>query len=414
MEYRLRRSDGHYRSVLDNGTPRLASDGSFLGYIGSCVDITELKQAQDRFRLVVEASPNGIVVVNAQGHIVLVNACCEKLFGYRREELIGQAVEVLVPERFRGELPALREGSNTLTAKGAVGGVGLELFARRKDGTEFPVEIGSSLIESQEGTLILNVIVDISARTQADAQTREHREQVAHLSRVAIMGEMSGALAHELNQPLTGIVNNASAGRRFIAKGRADLPKLDSLLEAIVLDGHRGGEIIRGIRSMVRKGEEVRSPVNLNDVIDRVLGFVGSDALERHCALVTEADPALPPVEANQVQLQQVLLNLVVNAFEAMRETPVAERRVIIRSERESGLRVRVSVRDYGSGLPAGQPERIFERFFSTKREGMGLGLAIVRSIITSHGGELNAANAKGGGAWVYFSLPVIKECQER
>jgi two-component system sensor kinase FixL len=414
MEYRLRRSDGHYRWVLDNGTPRLASDGTFLGYVGSCVDITEPKQAQDRFRLVVEASPNGIVLVNAQGHIVLVNACGEKLFGYQREELIGQGVEVLVPERFRCEFPAHREGLNAATARGAMGGAGLEFFARRKDGTEFPVEIGSSLIESEEGTLVLNVIVDISARTQAEAQTREHREQIAHLSRVGIMGEMTGALAHELNQPLTGIVNNASAGRRFIAKGRADLPKLDSLLEAIVLDGRRGGEIIRGIRGMVSKGEEVRGPVNLNDVIARVIGFVGSDALERHCALVTEAHPGLPPVVANQVQIQQVLLNLVVNAFEAMRETPVTERRVIIRSERESSLRVRVSVRDYGSGIPVGQPEQIFERFFSTKREGMGMGLAIVRSIITSHGGELNAANAKDGGACVYFSLPVIKECQER
>jgi two-component system sensor kinase FixL len=414
MEYRLRRNDGHYRWVLDNGTPRSASDATFLGYIGSCIDITELKQAQDRFRLVVEASPNGIVVVNAQDHIVLVNACGEKLFGYRCEELIGQSVQVLVPERFRGELPAHREGLNTATAGGVMGGAGLELFARRKDGTEFPVEIGSSLIESQEGTLVINVIVDISARTQAEAQTREHRAQIAHLSRIAIMGETTGALAHELNQPLTGIINNASAGRRFIAKGRADLPKLDSLLEAIVLDGHRGGEIIRGIRGMVSKGEGVRSPVSLNDVIARVLGFVRSDALERHCALITEAHPALPLVQANQVQLQQVLLNLVVNALEAMRETPLVERRVIIRSERESNLRVRVSVRDYGSGLPAGQPEQIFERFFSTKREGMGMGLAIVRSIITSHGGELNAANAKDGGACLYFTLPVIKEYQER
>ena len=119
-------------------------------------------------------------------------------------------------------------------------------------------------------------------------------------------------------------------------------------------------------------------------------------------------------VEANQVQLQQALLNLVVNAFEAMRETPVAERRVIIRSERESNLRVRVSVRDYGSGLPVGQPEQIFERFFSTKREGMGMGLSIVRSIITSHGGELNAANAEDGGACVYVSLPVIHDYQQR
>jgi two-component system, LuxR family, sensor kinase FixL len=410
MEYRLRRTDGQYRWVLDNGAPRIASDGTFLGYIGSCVDISELKQAQDRFRLVVEASPSGIVLVNAQGHIVLVNACGERLFGYERRELIGQGVEVLVPERFRVERMADLSRFNAATA-GAMG-AGLELFARRKDGTEFPVEIGSSLIESQEGTLVLSVIVDISARKEAEAQTRQHREQIAHLSRVAIMGEMAGALAHELNQPLTGIVNNASAGRRFIAKGRADLPKLDSLFEAVVSDGRRGGEIIRGIRGMVRKGEEVRSPVNLNDVIAGVLGFVRSEALERHCALITEAHPALPLVQANQVQLQQVLLNLVVNAFEAMRETPAAERRVIIRSERESDGRVCVSVRDFGAGLPTEEPRRIFERFFSTKREGMGMGLAIARSIITSHGGELAAANAQGGGACVYFLLPVIAERQ--
>jgi two-component system, LuxR family, sensor kinase FixL len=325
MEYRLRRGDGQYRWVLDNGVPRTASDGTFLGYIGSCVDITERKQAQDRFRLVVEASPNGIVLVNAQGHIVLVNARGENLFGYQREELIGQDVEVLVPERFRGEA-ALPHAARFHAATARAQGTGLELFARRKDGTEFPVEIGSNLIESQEGTLLLCVIVDISARQEAEAQTRQHREEIAHLSRVAIMGEVAGALAHELNQPLTGIVNNASAGRRFIAKGRGDLPKLDNLFEAVVSDGRRGAEIIQGIRSMVSKGDEVRSPVNLNDVIARVLGFVRSDALERQCALITEAHPALPLVRANQVQLQQVLLNLVVNAFEAMRETPTAER----------------------------------------------------------------------------------------
>jgi C4-dicarboxylate-specific signal transduction histidine kinase len=260
----------------------------------------------------------------------------------------------------------------------------------------------------------LSVIVDITERKQAEAKARKHSEELAHLSRVAIMGEMAGALAHELNQPLTGIVNNASAGRRFIAKGRADLPKLEGLFEAVVEDGRRASEIIRGIRGMVQKGKEVRGPVKLNDVISEVLRFVRSDALERECMLVTEPDPELPLVEADRVQLQQVLLSLVVNAFEAMRVTPAARRRVIIRSERESDDRVRVSVRDFGTGLHLEEPERIFERFFSTKREGMGMGLAIARSIITSHRGELAATNAEGGGACVFFSLPVIDKGQER
>src|SRR5215469_1295018 len=159
MEYRLRRSDGEYRSVLDTAAPRFASDGTFLEYIGSAVDITE--------------------------------------------------------------------------------------------------------------------------RKVAGAKDRKHREELAHLSRVAIMGEMAGSLAHELNQPLTGIVNNASAGRRFIARGLANLPKLDSLFEAVVEDGRRAGGIIRSIRAMVQKGKQVRSPVNLNDVVAAVLRFVHSDALER-------------------------------------------------------------------------------------------------------------------------------------
>src|SRR5258708_6035364 len=195
MEYRLRRSDGEYRWVLDIGTPRFASDGTFLGYVGSCIDLTERKQAQERFRLVVEASPNGIVLATAQGHIVLVNACVEKLLGYEREELIGQNVELLVPERFRGEHPAHRADFHAAPSARAMG-AGRELFARRKDGTEFPVEIGISPIQSPEGTLVLSVIVDISPRRQAEAEALQHRAEFAHLSRAAIIGEMAGSPAH--------------------------------------------------------------------------------------------------------------------------------------------------------------------------------------------------------------------------
>jgi PAS domain S-box-containing protein len=409
MEYRLRRRDGEYRRVLDSAGPRFAPDGTFLGYIGSCIDITELKQAQDRFRLVVEASPNGIVLVDAQGHIVLVNACVEKLFGYGREELIGQPIEILVPERFRAERPA--HWAQFLTARLArVMSAGRELFARRKDGSEFPVETGLSPIQTPEGVLVLTVIVDISPRKQAEAEARQYREELAHLGRLETLGEMAASLAHELNQPLTGIMSNAGAGRRFIAKGHADIARLDRLFGSIFADARRAGEIIRGIRGMVRKGEEAPSSVNLNNVITDVVPFIRSDALERHCAIVTELDPKLPMVNANPVLLQQVLLNIITNAFDAMREIPVAERRVVIRTECESDGRVRVSVRDFGTGLPAENPERIFEHFFSTKRDGLGMGLAIARSIIASHRGELTAANAECGGACVHFSLPAAKE----
>jgi PAS domain S-box-containing protein len=367
------------------------------------------RRAEDRFRLVVEASPNGIVLVNEGGQIVFVNPYAEKLFGYGREELIGQTIEILVPERFRAEYPAPR--AQFLAAPLARKmGAGRELFGRRKDGSEFPVEIGINPIQSQGGIIVLAAIVDLSARKQAEAEVRQHREELAHFSRVETLGEMAGSLAHELNQPLTGIMNNANAARRFIAKGRADMPKLDGLFKCVVADARRAGEIIHGIRNMVRKGEGARSSVNLNSIIADVASLIHSDALERHCAVATEPDPGLPLVKGNPVLLQQVLLNIVINAFDAMHKTPIAERRVLIRTECESGRSVRVSVRDFGTGLPAENPQRIFEQFFSTKTDGLGMGLTIARSIIASHGGELAAANAEGGGACVYFSLPAIAE----
>ncbi len=409
MEYRLRRNDGEYRWVLDNGAPRFASDGTFLGYIGSCLDITERKQALERFRLVVEASPNGIVLVNAQGHIVLANACVEKLFGYTRQELIEQTIELLVPERFRGEHPAHRAGFHVAPAARAMG-AGRELFAQRKDGTEFPVEIGISPIQSLEGTLVLSVIVDISARKQAEAETRQHREEIVYLSRVAIMGEMAGSLAHELNQPLGAIMTNAGAALRFLERDSLSGEKLREVLQDIVADSRRASDVIHTVKGMGRKEEGARQLLHLNDVIAEVLRLTRSDALAHDCTVSTELDPALPKVEANLVQLQEVFLNLILNAFEALEEVPRVQRRVIIRTERDGDGAVRACVRDFGTGLPADLSERVFDRFFSTKREGMGIGLFIARSIAVAHGGTLYAENAEGGGAQFWLRLPASKE----
>jgi two-component system sensor kinase FixL len=408
-EYRVVLPNGRIRWIGARGRSVNSGNGKAPRLLGISVDVTAQKQAEDRLRLVVEGSPNGIVLVNDQGRIELVNTQTEMLFGYWREELIGQSIDILVPERFRDGHSAHR--AKFLAAPNALMmGAGRELFGLRKDGSEFPVEIGISPVQAEKGVLILAAIVDISARKQAEAESRLYREELAHLSRVEIVAEMASALAHELNQPLAGIMNNASAGRRFIAKGRADMPKLDRLLDAVVTDARRAGEIIRGIRAMVQKGDGARCTVDLNSIITEVVQFIRSDALERHCAVSTELDPNLPPVTANPVLVQQVLLNIVINAFDAMRETPAAERRVIIRSRRHARDTVRISVRDYGTGLPKENPDRIFEPFFSTKHDGLGMGLSIARSIISSHGGELVANNAEGGGACIHFSLPPAGE----
>jgi two-component system sensor kinase FixL len=236
------------------------------------------------------------------------------------------------------------------------------------------------------------------------------REKMARLSRVAVVGELTASLAHELNQPLTAIASNAAAARRFVARGNLDLAMFEELLGDVFTDARRAGQIIHGIHRLVRKGEESRRELHLNEVILEVLRLLHSDLLDRSTTVTTDLAPELAPVWADSVQLQQVLLNLIMNSLEAMQHTPVGEREIVIGSTGENGF-VQVSVRDRGVGLPEGDPEKLFSHFFSTKPDGMGMGLTIVRSIVEAHGGELEAKNL-GDGAQFFFRLPSrLKDC---
>jgi PAS domain S-box-containing protein len=404
-EFRVLLPDGHVRWMAARGRCLTNAKGRTIGLRGVSMDMTEQKQAEEKFRLAVEASPNGIVLIEGEGKIVLVNAQTEKMFGYSRGELIGESIEVLVPERFRGRHP-LDRTQFVAAPKARVMGAGRELFARRKDGTEFPVEIGLNPIDTANGVVVLAAVADITARKQAELELLQHREELGHLSRVAAMGELAASIAHELNQPLSGITSNASAGQRFIDRGEVDLLELRELLGDIIADGRRAGEVIRGLQRMVKKEVRARQRVNLNDLVTNVVRMVTPNAMLQSCQLETLLQPNLPQIEADPVQLQQVVLNLVINAFDAMGETPVNQRRVVIVTERKDGGAVCTSVRDYGPGIPQEMSERIFEQFFTTKPRGLGMGLSIVRSIITSHGGTITAGNAEGGGARFDFTLP--------
>jgi two-component system sensor kinase FixL len=217
---------------------------------------------------------------------------------------------------------------------------------------------------------------------------------------------MATSLAHELNQPLTAIVTNARAAQRFIASGDLSPADLNEILADIGADGYRASEVIRGIKGMVRRGESECHALDLNLVIANVLRLVRADAIAHGCTLSTELEPALPPVLGDAVQLQQVLLNLIINAFEAMRKTPCDPCRVEITSRYVDAQSVEVSVRDFGPGLPADASTRVFKRFYSTKDDGMGVGLAIALSIVEAHAGTLRAENAEGGGARFWFRVP--------
>ncbi len=234
------------------------------------------------------------------------------------------------------------------------------------------------------------------------------REEMAHRNRVALMGEMTASFAHELNQPLTAIANNASAARRFLERGNIDPALLAQLLQDMVADSQRAGEVIRGIRSLVRKDTNVqRTFLNLNAVIADTVRLVSSDVLLRESIITTELDPRLPEVEAALVQIQQVLLNLIINALDAVESLPPTGRRIIISTRSDKGDIVEVSVRDFGVGLPKDRPDKIFDHFFSTKQQGMGMGLTIVRSIVEAHGGTIAAENLPDRGARIVVRLPV-------
>ena len=405
LEYRVVLADGSVRWTEHRGGPVLGATSESVVLRGVSIDITEQKRAEEKFRLAVEASPSGILLVDQSGQIVLVNSHIEKLFGYGREELIGRPVEILVPERFAGRHPEHRAKFLAAPTARAMG-VGRELFGRRKDGNEFPVEIGLSPIQTAEGMLVLAAVVDISARKLAEAEAIQRREELGHLSRVAVMGELTASIAHELNQPLSGIISNASAGQRFIDRGDVDLRELRELLADIVADGRRAGDVIRGIQTMVRKGGPTRQRLNVNDLVANVVHMINPNAMHHSCEVQTLLDPNLPPIEADPIQLQQVLINLVINAFDAMRNTPLSRRKVVIATERNGDGVICMSVRDYGTGISEEARERLFDHFFTTKTEGLGMGLGIVRSIVESHGGTVAAENVDGGGARFHFTLP--------
>jgi PAS domain S-box-containing protein len=405
-EFRFMLSDGRVRWATARGRCIKTPDGKNMRFRGVSMDVTAQKDVDDLFRLATESSLSGVVLVNKQGEIILLNSQVEKLFGYLREELIGKPVEILAPERFASQHPAHRANFLAIPTTRAMG-AGRELFARRKDGSEFPVEIGLNPIETPDGVVVLTTIVDISARLAAEEETRRSREQVELLSRVSLLGEMTASLAHELNQPLAAIVNNATAAMQYLEQGRLDPKQLQEILTDVVGDGHRAYDIMRNVRGAIKKGSAIRAPINLNEAVNAVSLMVQPDAAAQSCKMETSLAQDLPAIEGDPTQIQQALINLVHNALDAMRDTPPGRRIVEISTNRNGDRTISVVVRDNGSGISEATRERLFEQFFTTKEEGLGMGLAIVRSIIEAHGGSITAENADGGGARFHFRLPI-------
>jgi two-component system, LuxR family, sensor kinase FixL len=330
--------------------------------------------------------PVAIVIVDGKGLMVMVNEQTAKLFGYSLDELVGQPLERLLPD-------VGLERSNAAL---------YELSARRKDGTETHVEIGTAVMPF-DASLTLAFIVDRTERYELN----RNRRDLAHLTRVFTIGQLTSSLAHELNQPLTAILSNVQAAQRFMASDPIDLDEVRDILNDIVQDDYRASEIIRRIRAVVKNGDLEVVSVDLAEVIHDVVVLMHSDAISRGLRVTLDLEPRLPPVQGDKVQLQQVVLNLLNNAFDAMEGVQPVDRVVDVKLKRQDNGMVGLAVVDRGHGLAPDRLDKIFKPFFTSKPQGLGLGLSISRSIVEMHRGQLWAENNINRGATFHVTLPV-------
>lgn len=371
-------------------------------------EIAERKRAESRFRDLLASAPDAIVIVDAQGTIVLVNSQTEKLFGYSTGELIGKPVEMLVPTRRRKRHVEHRAAFMS-DPRARPMGQSLELRGLRRDGTEFPVEISLSPLITEEGVLVSSAIRDITARKRVEEDARRHREELAHVSRLATMGALATGLAHELNQPLCAIATNAQAAQRMLSSPVPETDELSATLRDIAQGALRAGDIIQHLRDFVRKGSSSYSTLDLNRVVDEIRDFIEVLTTEHKATVRVELQEEPLPTLADRIQLQQVILNLVRNGLEAMSTAEAAERELVLRTARKPGGEVEVAVCDRGMGLSKTAVDRIFQPFFTTKANGMGVGLSISRSIIEAFGGRMEVTPNSDRGSTFHIILPAAK-----
>jgi PAS domain S-box-containing protein len=402
-EYRLLQPDG-LRWMAARGRVEYAPTSASRLLRGLVLDITEQRKAEERFRLVIDGAPTAMLTVDRGGIITLANAQAERVFGYSGAELLGRDIDMLVPDALRvGH--ADRRNAFAAHPRTREMATGRELFGRRKDGSQVLVEISLTPIEIADELFVVASITDIGERVRLEQEIALQRDELAHLSRVTLLGEMSGSLAHELNQPLTAILSNAQAALRFLQRDHPDIGEVRDSLVHIVENDKRASEVIRRLRAMLRKDQSNYQQLAINDVVRDVLRLINSDLLNRNVAVTVDLASGLAPVNGDRVQLQQVLLNLVINACDAMEQMSTG-RSLTVRTQAVPGSAIEVSISDVGRGIAPDALESIFNPFVTSKTDGIGLGLAICRTIIQGHRGTLRASNNASCGATLSFILP--------
>ena len=371
---------------------------------------TKLRQSRDaaraseaRFRTFVDFAADVFMLHSEDGTILDVNRqACESL-GNTREELIG-----LHPTFFDPDLQARLEVIKDRLNAGEI--FTFESRNRRKDGTVFPVEVRVRPFLDRDRRFSVSLARDITQRKRTEEELQQTRSELARVSRVMTLGELTAAIAHEVNQPLTGLLSSGNACLRWLADDAPNLEAARRGVERMIRDGSRATQVVSRIRALVRKAPPKKDSLNINDLVGDVLSLVRTEVHRNRILLRTELADELLLVSGDRIQLQQVMLNLVVNAIEAMSTVVDGPRELSITSAMIASSDVLVTVSDSGPGFDGAKLENIFDAFYTTKPEGMGIGLAVSRSIIEAHGGKLSAVPNEPRGAVFQFSLPAGKD----
>jgi hypothetical protein len=408
--------DGEIRWLTTTGKPIFGADGTFRGYRGVGRDVTELHRHLDelaaseaRWQFAIEGKGDGLWDWNTKDKRIFLSPRCREIIGFEHvpeTEVFDRWAMCVHPddrsavqEEFRrclhGDTESFLISYRILDYQNAVKWLAVRGMTLVRD-------------EERRALRIIGTVRDVTEIKRSEERERKRDEERIHAGRVAMLGEMATTLSHELNQPLTSIGAYAATAERYVAHGKLDTRKLIEILSDINVQAHRAGDIIRHVRELVKKQPPQARPIDINHLVGSVCHFMSMQARMADIAIEQHLEPRLLPVCGDRVQLEQVLINLVKNALEALDQF-AQEHRVRIATGMTADGQVSVSVRDWGPGIPAELREQIFEPFFTTKPDGTGLGLGISRTIVEAHGGHLRMEANAGGGATFWFELPVAQ-----
>ena len=371
-------------------------------------NLPRLMRQGDGLRLLLETALDAVVVMTSDGIVAEWNDRATNVFGWSRDEALGRTMaDLIIPERYR---EAHKSGIRRYleTGRGEVLGRRVEVSGVKKNGDEFPLELSISPVLDDGRIVFVGCLRDISDRNAL----RLARADLARVRQKMAMGEMAASIAHEIKQPLAAIATNANAGLRWLRTLEPDLAEARVALKRVVDDCHRADEVINGIRTMFRKDIPVMVPQDINELVREVLSLVRGEVENQQVSVHTELLHELPPVLGNQVQLRQAIVNLIVNAIDAMSAVIGRPRMLQLKTEPQGFDSVLLSVEDSGTGIETMDINRIFDAFFTTKSHGMGMGLSICRSIIENHGGRLSVSPGRPHGAIFQVLLPTADASQ--